>query len=432
METRAEATEPLRDDPVALPGFEDLEVSASGAVALDRRRRVQARTRARARLSVAARQELLWITVVYLSARILLLVAAYIQSRFGHAPFQNELSNWDGFWYRELANKGYPSHVSYAQTTLGFFPLFPLVIWPVEHVLLVVMPNHLILSATLAGALISGVGGLVTTILVHRLAEGWFDRETARRAVILFVLFPGAVVFTMVYSEGVLLPLAVGCIYCLERRRWLLAGILAGFGTAVQPVGLVLVPVCLISALAEIRRSGWNSRSARRSLAAPLLSVTGVTAFMLFLWRWTGSPFATYIAQHHGWSEHTSLLSLWHLAQKLAGEISFSHFNQPTINLNHVVGLIGAVLLTIMLVLVWFRRRNISIEALAWTAAISFLAVTSSEVPPNPRMLITAFPALVAVAYYARGRWFRILAWANGFLFVGLSLLTFFGLTLRP
>ncbi len=431
MDTTSKATEPLREDRLGLTGFDDLDVSPSGAVAIDHPR-VRTRARVRSRLSVAARQELLWIAVVYLSARIALLVAAYLQSRFGHAPFQNELSNWDGFWYRELANKGYPSHISYAQTTLGFFPLYPLAIWPLEHVVLLFAPHQLILSASIAGVIISGVGGLICTILVHRLAEGWFDRDTARRATILFVIFPGAVVFSMAYSEGIMLPLAAGCIYALERRRWVLAGILAGFGTAVQPVGLVLAPVCLVSAACEIRRSGWRSPSARRSLAAPLLSVTGVGAFMLFLWRWTGTPLATYIAQHHGWSEHSSLLSLWHLAQKLAHEISFTHFNQPTINLNHVIGLIGAVLLTIMLVLVWFRRRNISIEALAWTAAVSFLAVTSSEVPPNPRMLITAFPALVAVAYYARGGWFRVLAWCNGVLFVGLSLLTFFGLTLRP
>jgi hypothetical protein len=375
---------------------------------------------------------LLWIAVVYVAARVLLLLAAYVQSRFGHAPFQNELANWDGFWYRELANKGYPSHVSYAQTTLGFFPLFPLTIWPLEHVILLVLPNHLILSATVAGALISGAGGLVATVLVHRLAEGWWDRETARRATVLFVLFPGSVVFSMVYSEGLLLPLAAGCIYALERRRWLLAGVLAGLGTAVQPVGLVLVPVCLISAVGEIRRCGWRTPAARRSLIAPLLSVTGMGAFMAFLWRWTGNPFANYIAQHHGWSEKTSPLSLVHLTTKLAGEISFSHFNEPTINLNLVVGLVGAVLLTVMLVLVWFCRREISVAAIVWTAAISFLAFSSSEVPPNPRMLITAFPALMVVARYASGRWFRMIAWTNGVLFLGLSLLTFFGLTLRP
>ena len=37
-------------------------------------------------------------------------------------------------------------------------------------------------------------------------------------------------------------------------------------------------------------------------------------------------------------------------------------------------------------------------EALIWTAGISFLAVTTENVPPNPRMLITAFPAVIVLA----------------------------------
>lgn len=71
-------------------------------------------------------------------------------------------------------------------------------------------------------------------------------------------------------------------------------------------------------------------------------------------------------------------------------------------------------------------------EAILWTLAIAFLAYTSSNVPPLPRMLITAFPALMAVARYAQGRWFRVIVWINGVLLAGLSLLTFYGFTLRP
>jgi hypothetical protein len=273
---------------------------------------------------------------------------------------------------------------------------------------------------------------MAATVLVHRLAEGWWDRDTARRATILFVVFPGSVVFSMVYSEGLLLPLAAGCIYALERRRWVLAGILAGFATAVQPVGLALVPVCLFAALREWRRWGWSVRPARRAFLAPILSLTGVGAFMAFLWAWTGNPLATYIAQHHGWSETTTPLSLWHMAQKLAGEIDFQHFNEPTINLNLVIGLIGGVVLALSLGLIYLSRREISPEAILWTLAIAFLAYTSSNVPPLPRMLITAFPAVMVVARYARGRWFRVIVWCNGVLLAGLSLLTFYGFTLRP
>jgi Mannosyltransferase (PIG-V) len=434
VETAPESAEPFGDDSLAIPTFPDLELSAAPSAipeqALPLRRASHARVRPR--LSVAARQELLWITVMYLAARGLLLLVAYLNGRFGHHNFLHELANWDGLWYRSLANHGYPDHVSYDQTTLGFFPLFPVAMWVVTQPLLLLTSHNAIWCATVAGAVISAAGGLVATVLVHQLAEGWWDRDTARRATILFIVFPGSVVFSMVYSEGLLLPLAAGCIYALERRRWVLAGMLAAIGTAVQPVGLVLVPVCLLSALLELRRCGWSVRGARPSFMAPLLSLTGLGAFMAFLWAWTGSPLATYLAQHHGWSETTTPLAMWHMAVKLSHQVSFSHFNEPTINLNLVIGLIGGVVLLIWLVLVWFDRREISPEAILWTLAIAFLAYTSSNVPPLPRMLITAFPALMVVARFAHGRWFGLIVWANGVLLAVLSLLTFYGFTLRP
>jgi hypothetical protein len=386
----------------------------------------------RRRLSPDARRELLWVMVIYLAVRVVLLVAAYLNGSFGQHNFLHELANWDGLWYRELANHGYPAHVSYAQTTLGFFPLFPLAIWLVEPIFTILTTHNAIWASTVAGLLISGAGGYVATILVHRLAEGWWGREAARRATILFVVFPGSVIFSMVYSEGLLLPLAAGCLYALERRRWVLAGVLAGFATAVQPVGLVLPVVCAVSAVLEFHRRDWSWRRARSSLLAPALSVTGAAAFALFLWIWTGNPFANYIAQHHGWSEKTDFLALVHVTTRLASQVSFTHFDEPAINLNLVLGLFGAVLLAVMLVLLWYARHEVSPEAIVWTLGITFLGVTSEYVPPNPRMLITAFPALMVVARYARGRWFAIIVSASLTLLVVLSVLTFYGTTLRP
>src|SRR5262249_24795111 len=143
------------------------------------------RRRARTRISAAARQELLWIAVMYLAARGLLLLVAYLNGTFGHHNFLHELANWDGLWYRGVANHAYPHDVPFAQTNLGFFPLFPLAIWVVEQPLLLITNHDAIWCATVAGALISAAGGFVATVLVHRLAEGWWDRDTARRATIL-------------------------------------------------------------------------------------------------------------------------------------------------------------------------------------------------------------------------------------------------------
>ncbi len=98
-----------------------------------------------------------------------------------------------------------------------------------------------------------------------------------------------------------MIPLAIGCILALQHRRWLEAGILAGFATTMEPDAFVLIVVCAVSALLELRRCGWRDRVAWRSLLAPVLSATGVVAVGAFLWAWAGTPLASYHAQHYGW-----------------------------------------------------------------------------------------------------------------------------------
>ena len=144
---------------------------------------------------------------------------------------------------------------------------------------MLVTVHDAIWSATVAGVLISTAGGAIATYLVYRLATDWWDRRVAFRAGVLFILFPGSVVFSMVYSEGLLLPLAAGCLFALGRKRWLLAGVLAGFGTAVQPVAIVLVFVCATAALIELRRTGWPRRVLKKVIVAPALSLAGISAF---------------------------------------------------------------------------------------------------------------------------------------------------------
>jgi hypothetical protein len=379
--------------------------------------------------------------LVYLGTRVLLLVVAIVNGALRHHAVLTELANWDGLWYRQLANHGYPHHVihcctgqgeTHAQSTLGFFPLYPLLMWVGSRVVMLVTSHGAVYSITVAGVIISLIGGLITTVIVQELATSWWGKPAGRRAAVLFCLFPGSVVFSMVYAEGVALPLAAGCILALQRRRWLLAGILAGFATATDPESLVLIPVCAISAGLELRRRGWRDMAARRSLLAPLLSASGAIALGAFLWAWAHTPFATFQTQHIGWSESTDPVALIHLTSHLVDQISFSHFNHPTINLNLVVGVAGAILLLVLLVLVFRARRTMSVEAIAWTVGISFLAVTSEFTPPNPRLLITAFPAVIVLAYYLRGKAFGLLVATNGVLLAGLSALTFVGITLRP
>ena len=181
----------------------------------------------------------------------LLLLAAYLQRR--RSATTTSCTSWPTGTASGTASwptTAIPSTRSDAQTTLGFFPLYPIAIWLVEPVFTLVTGHDAIWSATVAG--VSSRGSAAASPRA-RLPPGrrLVGPASARRATILFIVFPGSVVFSMVYSEGLLLPLAAGCLFALERRRWLLAGVLAGFGTAVQPTALVLVPVCAVSARAR-------------------------------------------------------------------------------------------------------------------------------------------------------------------------------------
>ena len=63
------------------------------------------------------------------------------------------------------------------QTTLGFFPLYPIAIWVLEPLILLVFNHDQIWASTVAGAVISMIGGYVASVLVYRLAVGWWGRK---------------------------------------------------------------------------------------------------------------------------------------------------------------------------------------------------------------------------------------------------------------
>ena len=74
-------------------------------------------------------------------------VVALVNGTLRHHAFTHELSQWDGLWYRMLADHGYPTHVSHLQTTLGFFPVYPGIVWAVSHAFVVPVAHYEILSS---------------------------------------------------------------------------------------------------------------------------------------------------------------------------------------------------------------------------------------------------------------------------------------------
>lgn len=120
---------------------------------------------------------------------------------------------------------------------------------------------------------------------------------TADRGVALVCFFPGAVVFSMLYSEGLLLALTAGCLLGLLRRRWVTAGALAALAGLTRFNGIVLS--CPAPGRPSRPCAGggsgvpWPPRRWRRSAPSPW-STSGCT---------TGAADAYFRTQREGWGQ---------------------------------------------------------------------------------------------------------------------------------
>jgi hypothetical protein len=368
---------------------------------------------------------------LYLASRLLFLAIAGVDALTQHQSLASQMGNWDGVWYLRIAAIWYGHNIPTFDKNymdIGFMPLFPMLIWLVAHVTQI--------GNFGAGIAVSMVSGAIATVLIGKLAEEWWGERAARRAILFWCFFPGTIVFSMVYSEGVTLSLVAGCLILLKQKRWVAAGLCAGFATAIAPVALAVVPVCLIASWQEIRARGWTDPQARRSLIAPILSPFGAVGFAIFLWSWAGSPLADYTAQHVAWDEHSTPFAIPKLVGSLVRQIFIDplpHRHGPGgIDLNGVLALFGTAFLVWGARILWRHRQRVPLTALVWTGFVAVLTLTSSGTPPNPRMLVVMFPVVMAVgAHLPEFRYKRAMV-VNIASTLVMSYFTYVGMWLRP
>ena len=80
----------------------------------------------------------------------------------------------------------------------------------------------------------------------------------------------------------------------------------------------------------------------------------------------------------------------------------------------------------------WRARRRVPTHGDRVDPRRRVLTVTSDQVPPNPRMLLCAFPLLLAVAAELGPRGYRWLIGSSTLMLVLMSMLTYVASSLRP
>jgi hypothetical protein len=322
---------------------------------------------------------------------------------------------WDGAWYVEAARSGYPHtlpvgpHGGRGQSTVAFFPLFPLVIRSLARV--TGMPLE-------ASALVVTLGfGALATILVWLLVRRVAGSEVADRATALFCFFPGSFVLSMAYSEPLMLALAAGCLLALLSERWVIAGVAAGLATATRPNAIALVACCLWEGTRRVRRGEW------RALAAPVLAPTGMLAFFGFLWVRTGRADAWFRTQGDAWEQK------FDYGRRTLRDVG-RMLQHPLADINVLIAVVCVVFLVVTGALL--LRAQLPSVLLVYTAVIVFLAYTSEVTGSRPRFLLVAFPLLIPIAQKSRGVAFSVVLGSSAVLLAALAMLSTGGLAATP
>ena len=355
-----------------------------------------------------------WVGVPLMAyGAVRLLSIVIVLAAHGHTV-AGGLAGWDGKWFLMGAEHGWPRHLPMvdghvAANPIAFFPLLPMIVGGIAWTGI---------NASVVGVLLSMATGALAVVAVGVAAAEFADLEQARRAALLFALFPGSFVFSFIYSEGLLITAVALGLVMLLRERWLLAGLLGLVATASSPVGFAFVVSCGVAAGIAV----WRRRDVS-SLLAPALAPLGGIAWMGFLWIHTGQWNAWRMTERGGWNSYPSLRYPFHIV----AQVVFDPLRPTLTGYLLFFGTVAAVLGTILAV-----KERQPVPVLIYAIAAEAMALISAPVGLRPRFLLIAFPLIIAVATRFSGRTYQVIVTISGGLLVAMTAMAIFSNAVFP
>jgi hypothetical protein len=324
----------------------------------------------------------------------------------GGAHWWDVLATWDGWWYLQVAEKGYDPKplqrldpgglFTVKQDSVAFFPLYPGLIRGVSEITGLGLYGSGILVSVLASFLAAaGIYAIVSTLAGVRagtIAAG------------LWAVAPGAGVEWAVYSESVFVAIAAWCCYCVMKGRWVAAGLLAFLAGLNRPTSAALIGAVGLAAIVTLAR-----RESRREhgVAGPVYAMIAAPLGLLTYITWVGLSMgdltAYFTLQREGWAHSFDFgaYTLDVLRNTAVGRHDYLFaFTVPDLL---AVQLVLALPFLIALML----RKKPPLVLVAYTLASVITVLGTQQMFGNTgRYLLPAFPLLLApAAALSRLKW---------------------------
>lgn len=230
------------------------------------------------------------------------------------------LANWDGQWYKSIAENGYPLDLPQVDGQVlrnewAFYPLFPAA---VRMLMLVTgLPFEVV-----AGVLNIAVAGLAV-IMLYYLLRRLESQFLTVAAVAMLCFFPSAVVFQVAYTESLTLLVVVATLVSLQRRRYGLVMVAVLVLSLTRPIVLPMAAVVGIHWIVRWRREreDWVVRTYVVAVASTSFAALTFVVWPLAIGLLTGEPDA-YLLTQHAWrtDPQKSVLEASLLGRALTGE----------------------------------------------------------------------------------------------------------------
>lgn len=320
-------------------------------------------------------------------AYILLTAAKYSNTPVDVAALFSSWNHWDAANYVRIAQYGYQ------RVDLAFFPLFPLLITAIGHLLGS-------WSYLLVGTLISNAALFGMLCILYYLAADIADDEIAGRSLLYICIFPTAFFFFAAYNESLYLLFATATFLALYKQRWSLAGLMGLLAALTRSAGVLLVIPYLYQLWIQREKLLTNRRVFLFSTAPIALIPVGTLLYALYCWVTVGNPLEFIAVQQHS-GRHLSWpwTGIW---QAVSALILFHPQAFGSANQAHLLLDLSATLGFILLIVVGWRRLPESYSIWMSVLMIYFLLYPATEKPDillsNQRFMLELFPAFITLA----------------------------------
>jgi hypothetical protein len=321
-------------------------------------------------------------------------VALPLLGKPAHPGYFAVATNWDGEWYRDIVQNGYPSILprqstgAVAKNAWGFYPAYPFTVGALTRLTG--------LSFNLVAPILSSIFGAAAMVVMYRLLNEAAGRLVASATVVLACTYIASPVMQIAYTESMALLLICTALLLLHRRQYVWFAVVLILLALTRPVAIVLLPVVCWHGIWRYRRRDvepFPRRDRRLVVGVGLVCLAATGLWPAIAGLVTGVPTAyTQTMSSWGAPGDPRVLTAWMVTAWDSG------------------GVFGAVALALGVFLVGLlvlRRRAAAWgpEVRAWALAYPiFVLLTTSPGPSSPRHLFLAFPLLWPLPELATSR----------------------------